>query len=114
MEPLKAGCELDALVAEKVMEVKMTDNKMHIKIRMPIGYYLRALPEYSTSIEAAWQVVEKIRTFSNDVEIGINILPAKYNIEISISYGRGESYYSANGETAPHAICLAALKAVGE
>ncbi len=90
---------------------------------------LHSLPYYSTDIAAAWEVAEKMK---------LAVLPRTFD-----SYGRGESetgywaghlgyeddipgeangddgayvesrVWGAFGETAPHAIALAALKAAG-
>jgi hypothetical protein len=61
------------------------------------------LKEYSTDIGAAWEVVEKLST--------------KYTFEI---HSNGDpwiaafSQFTANGETAAHAICLAAFASVDQ
>ena len=76
---------------------------------------------YSTNIADAWEVVEKI---------GRSITPNRYSVNFIIEWDRlaaewraGWAYYSDDGpeydfvgeaDTAPLAICLAALKAVGK
>jgi len=102
--------EIDALVAEKVMEWED-----HGKIGMaPKGilpseeYYARyfapqfEIPNYSTDISAAWEITKKFR------------LPWSIG---ECSDGDYECYISNNiteyAETAAKAICKAALKAVG-
>ena len=88
---LEAGPELDALVAVEVMEVRAFP------------------PNYSTDIGAAWQVVEKLRAgkfvwikdcggFGWRVEI---LSSSETDIQID---------FSVVADTAPLAICLAALK----
>lgn len=100
--------ELDELIAEKVMEWKPTEKD-----------FLRGhVPDYSTSIEAAWQVVEKIK---NDLDPRKRIwTPQIYSTlkiwrcEFTLADDRASddiTFYSGEAETAPHAICLAALKA---
>ena len=60
---MNPGRELDALVAEKVMGWTYSQSAM---VWYPSGLHPMAnvfghtIPNYSTSIEAAWQVVEKI------------------------------------------------------
>lgn len=92
--PMNAGRELDALVAEKVMG------------DVP-GLVLWPAP-YSTHIGCAWRVVEQLRK-SGDV-ISLNWYPGAGQWECVV-----HRLPHAHGEdaTAPHAICLAALQAVG-
>lgn len=86
-----AGREMDELVAEKVMNSEFD------------------VPHYSTSIEAAWAVVEKM----NDrfaVSFSCCSQAVEWHCELSCSEN---VHFSAKGGTAPLAICLAALDAVG-
>jgi len=92
---MKPGRELDALVAEYVMNWPT----MH-----PLS---RLRPLYSTDIAAAWAVLEKLRSLGFNVELqgdadGWECLFLDYP-----EIGRCE------GDTAPFIICLAALEAVG-
>src|SRR3990167_1498198 len=115
MEP---GREMDALIAEKVMGWEKAVNSWGNGA--DIGWNLPSLlphdPErrtwsrdplpYSTDISAAWQVVEKTR-------VGVRPYGAGW---IAESEDAGRMYgnsYQAIADTAPYAICLAALKAVG-
>ena len=68
------------------------------------------LPWYSTDIAAAWQVVEKVRTQGHFVEI--DCLREQYEVYIDTNPAHTDEP-SAYAPTAQHAICLAALKAVG-
>lgn len=117
---MKAGRELDALVAEKVMGWKLEPYTRCIQVlpveagRPPegadtsklkpfnnIGSY--EIPHYSTAIAAAWEVVEKLR---------LAILPMS-NGQWGAAVNEDKEFvpgFIAN--TAQHAICLAALKAV--
>ncbi len=120
------GPELDALVAEKVMglevswwslhphpdpdewhEVLLPDDKGDMPTRQVGGPGGRTVSPYSTSIAAAWEVVEKFVSHGcaawveGDGHTG-------YRAGCTSQRGR----FEAEGETAPHAICLAALKAV--
>lgn len=121
---MEAGRELDALIAEKVMGL--------VRCEKHPGSYCHALPDsptkggetrsYSTDISAAWEVVEKLS----------QVRPTCFIFKISKSPGGNhkvwvyetmfrESYdeflerlcVEAVEDTAPHAICLAALKAIG-
>jgi hypothetical protein len=92
---MKPGCELDALVAEKVMGW-CTDTDRG-------GFLL----DFSTSIADAWVVVEKLAsTYLFCLENSGSFWVA--------DFGRSaDRRAQCTAETAPHAICLAALKAVG-
>ncbi len=106
---MNPGRELDALIAEKVMGLEPwpeQDPRWKYKaFKAPIVPYgvepkPCAPPEYSTSIEAAWEVVEHIDLFFKLNKVHATYRSAFGNLSGSI------------GETAPHAICLAALKTV--
>lgn len=87
--------ELDVLVAEKVMGEE----------------YIRGFgtPEYSTSIEAAWEVIRRFMQggmsgwVSGDGHVG-------YMAGVTTGNGRFEALDPDSG---PRAICIAALKSVG-
>lgn len=123
--------ELDALIAEKVFGFELIDDfwfKDETKITMRI-------PLYSTDIAAAWEVVEKIHKskfdFSNgglaneksnsrtelDIEIFHNQAKDKSNgntfWEVRFMDFNNNTFAMGNADTLPHAICLAALAAVG-
>jgi len=116
-----AGRELDALVAEKVMgwcvgsdgeEVFYDDKrgwvcKPHCKPIISQGI----VAYYSTSISAAWEVVEKLAV-SGKCSFAIERFRNKpYSWQVEFGLGVGWTVYA---DTAPLAICLAALKAVGK
>jgi hypothetical protein len=75
----------------------------------PSGTYVRdghgeMIPNYTTDIAAAWEVVLKFGvTISGPMEDGTWIA----------SCGPRSRYSTEHGTSAPHAICLAALKAKG-
>jgi len=119
-----AGRELDTLVAEKVMgSLRPTEPGLFCGEPSDDGKWWWesyqgdtdiskwAPPEYSTSISAAWEVVEKL------LHIGLD-----FTIDSGRDRTTGEVFHSCRiddinltyADTAPHAICLAALKAVGE
>ncbi len=129
-----AGRALDTLVAEKVMGLEWRDGKMYCRgdgwypkdapecnrrddrdylINPP--EYRSSLPNYSWDIAAAWEVVEKmLETHSVDV----NAIPGESVIQWGATMQKmpfAERYpeHGACAKTAPLAICLAALEAVG-
>jgi len=73
---LEPSRDLDVLIAERVMGYKrahMDDPEINfagdIWLHPNGAKYSAALPEYSTSIEAAWEVVEKL--FSKSILLSI-------------------------------------------
>lgn len=112
---MKPGRELDALIAEKVFGAVRTQEKFQGYVPIPgdpvyysevykyptgVNYLIDdpknrhgmmgGVPHYSTDISAAWEVVEKLNK--------------QYSFHLNTK---------GSADTAPHAICLAALKAVG-
>jgi hypothetical protein len=104
---MKAGRELDALIAEKVMGTNVFDFKglpsyWDANIR-------RDIPHYSTNIADAWLVVEKL--VKQCYQFGLaNESDGKYFCSLFFD---GAGTFEESAETAPLAICLAALKACG-
>jgi hypothetical protein len=105
---------LDADVAEKVMgwtvELIVSGRDAFEEWRDPQGWrYGATPPSYSSDIAAAWQVVEHMRTRGWRFEIhelwegwrAIFVLRATY------------AEYQERAESAPLAICRAALAAIG-
>lgn len=107
---MKAGRELDALIAEKVFG-KTVDRSSHFDIYYDNG---PSIPFYSTRIAGAWLVVEKL--VADGMQPIVNYLNGQilaydgWHCCIAKGY---EVYHSHGCETAPLAICLAALKACG-
>ena len=118
---LKAGRELDALVAEKVMgwtfrpygngggEWTVNGKKMEFG-----GFEGGSLPYYSTSIAGAWEIVEKVlqhpcRTFGIIVDEATDTWIVKMD---KIRCVFNDCRITEQNEELPLAICLAALKAV--
>jgi len=132
---MKPGRELDALVAEKVFGAKKITQDARGLLRADIDLYtpccpcmedrmsredFRDVPEYSTDIAIAWEVVEKLRSIPGmDLDVSWDGGRWLVNLGIYRKDERGylnldyDSVQEEEGETAPHAICLAALKAVG-
>ena len=100
----KPGREFDALVAERVMGwPKAYDAEADV------WYSITAdeIPRYSTDIAAAWEVVGHLTQMPGFNSIDLRIEPDCVIAEAWI-YSRAKT---VEGDTAPHAICLAALKA---
>jgi hypothetical protein len=106
---MEAGRRLDAEIAEKIMGWR--NFHTHHFDGMLTGTTPRdeawtEVPFYSTDIAAAWQVVEKLQYYDAHYQQGHHFWRF-----ITPEWGRIE--YSAH-TSAPMAICLAALKAIGE
>ena len=112
---MKAGRELDALIAEKVMGWKVDrivehnnttgDELLHI-------FGPDKFPHYSTQIADAWLVVEKLGKDDWTYTIVGNSSYNRCDLRKWLSHNNWAHLYS-DADTAPLAICLAALKAVG-
>ena len=117
MSGLIAGRELDALVAEKVMgfsevmthtELKPGKNFMLTEEGVVLDFsFERWLP--STDIAAAWEVVEKIK--QPDIRVEIET-PFGWPHWACRFYRGPDVLGGSGGETAPLAICRAALAAL--
>ena len=123
---MKAGRELDALIAEKVFGSKKPTHK-HDRVHLePMnddtfcwecfciyahGDVCEWVPrKYSAQIADAWLVVEKMEEMEGTVSIFYYYAPSEKTSYWGVKLGYREIYASAN--TAPLAICLAALKAI--
>lgn len=136
---MEAGRKLDALVAEKVMgwiqlNTTIAPIEFNPQWKELAGYVQdrptitglppgashdscrQKVPPFSTDIAAAWVVVEHMRLTStrdcfclwsptDESSAWFALFDRKW-------HGRSEVYEGEAGETAAHAICLAALKAV--
>lgn len=107
-----AGRELDALVAEKVMGIAVNRFGEVIQPGMGVGMPRR----YSTDIASAWGVVEKMQADGWFFKVEDGALHTCWYADFIISEpGRPpKGPRRTQADTAPLAICLAALKAVGE
>ncbi len=122
MEDLKPGRGLDKLIAEKVMgwtEIKTevipeTGWDLYGVNSKGEGDFL--IPDYSTDISAAWEVVEKLISIGYMVDIQTHTRFHQVQLEKLVgetdSGGIWQGGESIEGQSAPHAICLAALKAI--
>jgi hypothetical protein len=121
---MKPGRELDALVAEKVMGWEPWPSQIGSdRWKGPDGEprytWIEArafagLMEWrpSTSISNAWEVVEKLLTQLGQQDFHIEHLEGMgWSVATCHEDTGWKGWITA--DTAPHAICLAALKAVG-
>jgi hypothetical protein len=65
---MRAGRELDKVIAQQVMEHSLTQQKREVYEGTPKG--TRPLASYSTDISAAWEVVEKLAITLVPIENG--------------------------------------------
>jgi hypothetical protein len=121
---MDAGREMDALVAEIVMELELSEIDGYYRTTVTLTRYPapgftrfdtepwnKEIPEYSTDIAAAWEVVKKMQSPPDEYFFGIKMTPAIphkgkpcWHVELGGIF--------AYAETAPLAICRAALLAV--
>jgi hypothetical protein len=143
MKSYEPGPELDVLVAEKVMGLDLSmftkfDEIINAIKREENPHLLglhakrltklcssgqtktnRAAPRYSTDIRAAWEVVEKVcedRSLIIFTGLGTTCVTNRDEFgehEYLAGWGDGP-LIDAIATTAPHAICLAALRACDE
>jgi hypothetical protein len=105
---LPAGRELDALVAEKVMGICVSTGWEDIyPVVAGVTCVTNPIRPYSTDIAAAWEVVEKALAPK-----GYNVGPLYEGNGWWVVQDAGCGMEIAIAETAPLAICLAALNAV--
>ena len=117
IDELKPGRELDALIAEKVMGIKLEKSQ----IFDGPGYYCAStyiiIPTYSTDITFAWEVVEKMKKMLG-CRFFIYDCHEDGTIEASFFASRVGGITEvpdgmlATAKSIPHAICLAALRAM--
>ena len=120
IEKLEAGRELDVLIAEKVMcwinfhEIVIGGQHKWCGSSSQWDGLGELVPQYSSEIAAAWQVVEKLKELSaTNIVIEMLQYSEEWWCEVrGISNSKGESLQSAKDKTAPLVICKAALKAL--
>lgn len=133
--PMKPGRKLDALIAEKVMgwtdvDTNPDDGPMMANGKRGMGLppykgppknrVYESFPSYSTDMGDAWRVVEKINLFDEhalfkctwETDENGNNNPNIWKVAKRVG---GWEYQKlvAEAQTPAHAICLAALKAIG-
>ena len=123
MSEMKAGRELDAMIADKVMgwtEQPYSRPPSHWQDEE--GYTILTLPNFSTDIAAAWQVVERMRRFSDLRSFAVVVQDNSEHGAEPEWLARFDRYEVATDEmvtaewwsskSAAKVICIAALKAV--
>jgi hypothetical protein len=122
IDKMEAGREMDALIAEKVMGLNVKPifrPKNELKFMPGFVWHYEdtweypEIKDYSTEIAEAWEVVEKLKLWIWRDEQG-NICSGKPEYDDYYNKDRIDTAmkHSAIAETAPLAICRAALKAV--
>ena len=104
---MEAGREMDLLVSKLIVSKKIPATSWHNGETI---YYedineneLRKMPDYSTDISAAWEVVKKLKEISAFVEV--TLYDCGHN---SCKLNPFKNIY-VEADTAPLAICRAAL-----
>ena len=127
IDKMAAGRELDALVAEKVLILEVVWANSIIDwqtVPRPQAPFIKGtgkeIEHYSTDIAAAWKVVGKFRNAGRAAGVHYGNVSRHWVCIISgsVREGNGPKFHMAQdgygeGDTAPLAICRAALKAVG-
>jgi len=133
IDEMQAGREMDALIAEKVMGLILdSDNPFMANIvvfEANTGEntgHTQNLPHYSTEMAAAWEVAEKMPMpleLAKSYEKVYNVGPRGWQVcwcpnEMSQCEGCNDDCRCTSGndvwaESAPLAICRAALKILG-
>jgi hypothetical protein len=116
------GRELDAIVAEKVMGETPEDyrRRCHCGLRHSCEWCIYPR-NYSTDIAAAWEVVARLSAVRESTDLGFSFhlhswdsMPDRFVASFDHLDGCPQAEQTAAGlDGVPHAICLAALKAVG-
>ncbi len=128
---MDAGPELDALIAEKVIGLPRQAGVEIAAglawIAAPIGVLSgspfllldgregHVIPSYSTDRAAARQVIEQLKVRDGAICIDVKSVSGGYEATASFYDPRAQNCtgtITAVRKTAPHTICLAALKAV--
>lgn len=124
--------ELDALVAEKVMGMwrepwndepdhwwqRHSDgtSKMHASVKLLGAWtcHSNSLPKFSTKLDAAWLVVEEMRRkgWATGIE-ALVVEPGPSYYAVVCGRGSSDGAIHVRDESAPRAICIAALRALG-
>lgn len=102
---MKPGRALDALIAEKVMGYSISPKEecSHGRGCLVHGMFLH----YSTDIAAAWEVLARLAG-------GCILDVGSAKTTVYANFGTMEDgTLLSEGDTTPHAICLAALEALG-
>ncbi len=118
---MKAGREMDVLVAKKVFGWKLVKNKGEAGGSFWTGHggvfgdmHKSQTPEYSTDIFASWEVIQKMHEMKYRYALrghfrGSDLHIAEFDDQ---DWADSNPLYNAIADTTPLAICRAALLAV--
>ena len=117
---MKPGIKLDELIAEKVFGWEKTRNAFGNGWDLPYisnkfkkegrRTWVRNCPKYSTDISASWEVVEKIRKLDEGEDFVLECVAHDGRWRCECANKKLLIRAIEIGFTAPHAICLVALK----
>lgn len=130
IDTTEAGREMDALIAEKVMGLRVYNNPGEYAKPFVLTLIdgesdkppfrdgqMVTLPSYSTDIGAAWEIVSKLTDNTQPIyhtftlsRYGLGVWG--YRAVIGVAYTMGKMDVEGIAKTAPLAICRAAAKAV--
>jgi hypothetical protein len=124
---MEAGRELDTIVAERVMgwiNCGQLGNEWGGQWGGCPPYWSQygdrclLIPSYSTDIAAAWLVVEKLRTEGLHLQMNDTLSAYRarfFTVASTVKWDQesADGAYYQFASTPAHAICLAALKALG-
>lgn len=109
MTDLKPGRELDAWIAEHVMGWKL--RTPYPDRWLNSEGMTQSLPHYSTDIYTAWDLLDKLSESNFLIETR-TYMKQPWQSQVLILKSPESEWIVAVGETMPHAICLAAMKAI--
>lgn len=111
LDSMSAGKELDKMVAEKVLGCKCYYPAVFgANTSYPDSTKLIPLPNYSTDISAALEVVEKMR--KNKIYLDIRVWPEEYQVlPHQDEHNKLIEHCIVKSPSLPEAICKAALLA---
>lgn len=104
--PLQPGAELDAEVAAAMGWTNVRDVGLVLRGTPPGGGATGYVPEFSSSMDGAWSVVEHMRKHRWNCHLIV------YTNRIDCEFHRGNACFQESGESAAHVVCLAFLAAV--
>jgi hypothetical protein len=118
--------ELDCLIAVKVMGYDIVVKPLErltiaappeiasrINGRNVEDYSRYTLPSYSTSWDAAGELLEMLRTSLESTYDSIHLVVSASGYDCRISRTQGDDYTGYSADSMPTAICLAALQTKG-
>ena len=117
-DTLQPGRDLDAKIATlmgwyNIRWIESEGKSEMVGEYQGLRYAWAIFPRYSTDIAAAWQVVDAL--YERGYNVALNCYhgwETRHECEIAPD-ADPQRWQNANADTMPHAICLAALKAVG-